>query len=623
MIRWLGGWVVRLAVLIIIFLNSSFGIRHSAFASDIPRFYGDEVVVSASRIIQPQSKNPWNTFIIKGTELRNFKNLGEALRVVTGADVTAYGTLGSLHSVRLRGANASQVLMLIDGRRINSPTLGMFDAGDIMVENIERVEVVKAPLSALYGSDAVSGVINIITKSPRGDRKSFFVSTGSFDSQQYKFTWEGGNYLLSGDYLRSAGFRTNGDYLGKNFYGKLRLPILSGEVFADVNYYDAVKGVPGVPTLEADPSSASEPGDRQSDLNILTSAGIKGDNFQLRIYQNTYTQALAPYIWGASTNESWQTGIDWQHSIDIGLGKMLYGLENREDKARTTMSGEHAVNNYAAFIQDEVQLGDRYTLIASLRGDRHSTAGRSINPRVGVVYQPYDGLKLRLSGGTAFRAPTLNELYWNDGWMFGDSNLKPERSTAYEIGLERKLSESTAARVNYFASTTSDQILWDWKSSTTETRAKNVGEVYSEGVEFEWEKKIGESGRAFINYTYQTAVDRKDFDPLAVGKTIRYTPQTKYNAGFFMGSSSVLIKHVGERYADQYNSVKLPAYTVVDFKYSKKVGSLGLQLSIDNLLDEKYSEAVGTYFDPATFASEPRNYPMPGRRYSIGVQWEI
>jgi len=99
--------------------------------------------------------------------------------------------------------------------------------------------------------------------------------------------------------------------------------------------------------------------------------------------------------------------------------------------------------------------------------------------------------------------------------------------------------------------------------------------------------------------------------------------QTYLNAGFFIGSSSVLIKHVGERYADQYNAVVLPAYTVVDLKLAKKMKAITIELMIDNLLDAKYSEAVGTYFNPATFAAEPRNYPMPGRRYSIGVQWEI
>ncbi len=622
-IRLPGYQAIRGIVFLLVFLNWSLVIGYWSFASEIPRFYGEEVVVSASRVAQPAGRNPWNTFVLKGAELKNFKTLGEALRIVTGADLTAYGALGSLNSVRLRGANASQVLILVDGRRINSPSLGMFDAGDVLLDNIERVEVVKAPLSALYGSDAVSGVINIITKEPGGDKKSFSASAGSFDTQQYKFGWEGGNYLLAGDYIRSAGFRINSDYLGKNLYGKLKLPLFSGEVFADVNYYDAIKGVPGVPTLEADPASASEPNDRQSDKNILASAGLKGENFQLRVYQNNLTQVLCPYIWGASTNETWQSGIDWQHSIDIGWGKMLYGLEDRDDRAKTTMAGDHSINNYAAFFQDELQLGDRYTLVASVRGDRHSTAGKSINPRVGLVYQPYDGLRIRLSGGTAFRAPTLNELYWNDGWMFGDPNLKPERSTAYEVCLERQLSESTAARATYFTSTTSDLILWDWKSSTTETRARNVGEAYTEGVEFEWERRLGENGRAFVNYTYQKAIDRQDFDPLAVGKTIRYTPETKYNAGFIMGGSSVLVKHVGERYADQYNTVKMPAYTVVDVRFSKKMRGLDFQLLIENLFDERYSEVVGTYFDPVTYVSSPRNYPMPGRRFSVGVQWVL
>lgn len=609
---------VRSFLVLLLVLISSFWFGHSSFALDAPHFYGNEVVVTASRLPEPRNASPWDTTIINSTELKNYKTVGNALRTVAGADVISYGSFGSLTSVRLNGANSSQVLILVDGRRINSPTLGMFDTGDLLVDNIERIEVVRAPLSAVYGSDAVSGVINIITKSPKQAVTSVSALTGSFGTTQYKLNLGTDQFLLSFDELRSAGFRTNSDYLADNFYGKIVQPTPLGQLFADYNLYDAHKGIPGVPTSEADPSSATEPNDRQSDRNTLASAGIKTDNYQLRAYQNNLDQKLNPYIFGASVNQTLQSGLEWNQNFALLGNKILYGLEGRKDSGNTTMSGDHSITNYAAYLQDELKLGGA-VFIASLRGDRHSTAGTSVNPRVGLTYQLGDDLLFRASAGSAFRAPTLNELYWNDGYMFGNPNLKPEKSVSYDLGLEKQLSETTTARLNYFNSTVTDMILWDWMSSSSETRAKNVGQVASQGVEFELDRKIGENGKGFINYTYQTAVDQQDFDPLAVNKTIRYTPANKYSVGIVSGKTSLVARSVGERYADQYNTIKLPAYTVVDFNYVKEMGGWELNFAVNNLFDERYSEVVGN--DPNTFA--PRDYPMPGRSYSLGVKWDI
>lgn len=592
----------------------------SAFAQDIPRFYGEEVVVTATRLPQLASETPWNTSIITANELKNFRTVGEALRTLAGSDVISYGNLGSLTTVRLRGANSSQVLVLLDGRRINSPTLGMFDTGDLLLDNVERIEVVRAPLSAVYGSDAISGVINIITRQPGGAAKTISAMTGSFGTQQYKAEWNSENITLSFDQLRSDGFRVNSDYFANDFYGKVVRPSPIGQFFADYRLYDAKKGVPGVPTSEADPGSATEPGDRQTDRNTFSSVGLKSDAYQLRAYQNTLDQKLSPYIFGASSNQTQQNGVEWEHNLALPVGKILYGMEGRSDRGQTTLSGDHTISNYAAFVQDEIGLGDRSILTAGIRGDKHSAAGTSVNPRVGIVYRAGESTVLRASAGSAFRAPTLNELYWNDAafLMFGDPNLKPERSVSCDLGIERRLTDRTTARINYFNSTVSDLILWAYDPATFTSQVKNIGEVRSEGVELELDRKVGDDGKGFINYTYQKVIDKKDANSLLVDKTIPYTPVEKYSVGLVAGGASLIIRHVGERYANQDNTLKLSAYTVVDLKLSKRVGdSLSVELAADNLFDEKYSEVVG--YDPVTYAA--RNYPMPGRSYSLGVKW--
>lgn len=595
--RWLGLLVVGICL------------TAPSAADNLPHFYGDEVVVTATKQLKTSSEIPWNTTTLSQLELRQFTTVGQALQTVAGVDSQSYGGLGALNSVRLRGANSSQVLVLIDGRRINSPTLGMFDFGDLLTDDLERVEVVRAPLSALYGSDAVTGAINLITKDKSGSTAA--LEYGSFNTQGLKVSFDAGNLFLNAKYLSSDGFRQNGDYLAKSFYGKYSLPIsFLGHWTLDLGLYDSNKGVPGVPTSEADPYSATEPNDRQTDKNMLAGVNLKGEGYQFNVYNATTDQKLDPYIWGASQNKTNRLAAGWEQT----LGNLLYGVETREDRGQTMYSGDHTIRNYAVYVQEETSLNDRLGLIFGLRADRHSTAGTAFSPRAGLNYQLAKRTYFKASVGSAFRAPTLNELYWNDGWMFGDPNLKPERSFSYELSLEKELGYDSYTRISYYSAKTTDMILWDWQSSTIETRAKNVGQVDAEGVEFELVKKLGGEGKAFLNYTYQRAVDSQDFDPLAVGKTIRYTPANKFNLGVLYAGTGIYLRHVGEQYADSYNTVKLPAFTVVDLK----LASRNLTFAVDNLFDEKYSEAVGN--DPMTYAV--RNYPMPGRSYKLSLKWD-
>jgi len=623
-IRVSGYQIIRFLTLFFVF--SSLVHRPSLLAQEVPRFYGEEVVVTTSRLPQLASKSPWDTTVITTQELKNFRTVGEALRIVAGVDSIAYGYLGSTNSIRLRGANASQVLILVDGRRINSPTLGMFDMGDLLTDDVEKIEVVRAPLSAIYGSDAVSGVINIITKSPKETERSFSVSAGSFGTQQYKVFIGSENYLIVADYLKSDGFRTNSDYLAKDVFCKLIFPSSFGQLLVDGSYYDAIKGVPGLPTSEADPASASTPNDRQFDKNSMLGIGLKGNAYNLRAYQSIYDQK---YNWeffgttGTSTNQAYRTGIEWQQNFDLVIGKFLYGLEAREDRGKTSGYSEQIIRNYAAFVQDEAQLGKQCSLVASIRGDKHSTAGTSFNPRVGIVYQPQGNLIIRASAGSSFRAPGLNDLYWNDGVMFGNPSLKPERAVSYDIGLERSFSENSWARVNYFLSTTNDLILWP-QVATYEYRAVNMGVVRNEGVEFELVRRLGENGKGFINFTYQKALIKEGVDPSMVGGTVvdkitPFTPQSKLNVGVILENGSLLVRSVGERFVDLQNTLKLPGYTVVDLTLGKKMGNWRVDFAVNNLFDEIYFEAASKI--PGTTTA--LKYPMPGRRYTLGMQWKI
>jgi vitamin B12 transporter len=584
----------------------SFVICNLTFALDVPRFYGEEVVVTASRLPLLISKSPWNATVIGSDEVKNFKTVGDALRVVAGVDLQAYGYLGSLNSIRIRGSNPSRTSILLDGRKINSSLNGEADLGDLLTDDIEKIEIVRGPVSALYGSDAVGGVINIITKAP-GIKRTFSALSGSFGTQQYIASSGNAWYSFSFNYLKSDGFRINSDYLAKNFSSKFNFPIGGWSLDVGASYYDAAKGIPNVPTSESDPSSASTPNDRQADRNIYANLNLKNENCDLNVFHNLLNQRLEPYVFGGSTNEVWQSGIGWQQNFDASIGKILYGVEARQERGKSSLAGfDQTINNYALFVQDEAQLNEKLLVSAGIRGDKHSIAGTSVNPRAGITYSLSEDLTFKASYGSAFRAPSLNNLFW-----FGNPSLKPENARAYEAGIERRTLDGNVSRLSYYLSATRDYIIYDISTNTL----NNIGEVAQEGVEYELERRIGANGKGFINYSLQKAIDK------VANKYLPYVAENKINTGLTFGESTLLIKYVGERYTDLTNLVKLPPYTVVDLKFSKKVSGFGVDLAVENLFDQQFSEVVGN--DPTTFAVAARNYPMPGRRYSLGVKWEL
>ena len=236
-VRWLGGWVVGLL-----------GFSSFAFAADVPTFYGEEVVVTAIRVPHLKSTLPWNTEVITRKDIAdaNAVKLGDIIRSVSGLAVKSNGGLSSQISARMRGANSQQVLVLLDGNRINPPSLGMFDLGDLLLADVEKIEIVKAPLSAVYGADAVGGVINIITgKNSDVWKNSLTVNYGEFTATNLSFNSSGPQHFFSAASIYSGGFRTNSDYKADDLNLKLSGNFGKGVLSGGIKKYSANKGSPG------------------------------------------------------------------------------------------------------------------------------------------------------------------------------------------------------------------------------------------------------------------------------------------------------------------------------------------------------------------------------------------
>jgi outer membrane cobalamin receptor len=614
-------------------------------AEDLPTFQGNEIVVTAARHPQLLSESPWSITVLSSEALEKTgaRSLGDALRPVLGMDIKSNGYQGSLTSMRLRGNSAEQVLVLVDGMRVSSPLLGVADFSTIPVHDIERVEVIRGASSALYGADAVGGVVNVITKKPSGGQKSELgLLYGTYGTGQVSFLTEGAGdaaYRFTCLLDKTDGFRDNSDSQSQNYSGTLNFLTDDG---AAITFGGALgiseKGLPNVPTAESRPASASTPDDRQSDKNANLSLKYArvledGSDFELAAYQTQSDQLtrLFDFTLGDIVDTRY---LSYTNAVELRelqhldeMRTQTFGLDWREEIGVSDYAGKHSINNIALYFQDESNYISNLFLNIGVRGDRHSKSGDFISSRAGALYKITPAFHLRSSFATSFRSPTLNELYWNDPvWMmYGDEDLRPEKALVFDIGFTESLGGDGKLDLGYFAETVTDMIVWQYNPATFNTTAANIDSAVIQGFEWSLSRAISSWARYSANLTVQNPV--RIFDernPSYAGNDLPYCPRTKGNIDLTLGSQGGLVfytagRFTSDRFADGANQVKVPNYFVVDMRLSKEDPSSSWSFEVENAFDTVYYESVGNH--PLTYAY--MKYPMAGRRYVFGVKYKI
>jgi outer membrane receptor for ferrienterochelin and colicins len=602
----------RIILSLILFLIVS----NLSFAFEIPRFYGEEIVVTAARIPQLKSKIPWSVSLITKEDLKlsGAKYLSDALSKTVGTDITSNGYLGAVSSVRLRGSSSQQVLVLVDGKRANSPLYGGVDLSNYPVDEIERIEVVRTPLSAVYGADAVGGVVNVVTQKPSKGAKGLSVALGSFNEQKvrlsYGYTDESWQAHFNAGQDKTDGFRPNSQFTETDYDIKIGKP-LAGTSKVEVEYSNlsADKRVPGSATY---PSPNASQKDRNNIISVSFTAEPGAQrSYSAKVYQRGDSfHYLDPDLLTDSAYQSTIAALELQQQAD----NMTFGFEARQDAAEgSVISGYKAATNLAFYTQ-----GTWGILDVGLRGDKHSTFGSILTPRAGIKKQVHQDISLSLACSGAFRAPVLNELYGNYPAYYvgslpylGNPNLRSERGYLAEIALEYE----KQARLTVFAGKTTDLITGSWpvNSAGTAYSPENLDSVTRQGVEMEYNKPIAQRLRSVFSYTYQKCTDDRSGDKLV------YLPENKANlsllAGDNLGGGSLVARYVGERPYIDYplpfftpTRATLPDFLVIDLHVFRKIWGMEISLGADNLFDRSYQLIA--------------DYPQPGRRFLVGVKWE-
>jgi outer membrane cobalamin receptor len=619
--------------------------------------HADRLQSDVARSIQPTS-----LIIAKALQTLGARQIPDALSFVPGVFVRNYGGLGGLKTVSLRGANAAQTLVLIDGVRVNSTQSGQVDLSLVPVSMIEELEVLRGGSAALHGAAAMGGVVNIRTKrsttvgwKAQAEGASFGEYVASVQSAVPLAGW---NLAANAEWQRSQGNfpfvfnefgrdvvleRTNGDFT--TLSGRLQASGHLGDwrVNAQTLVRGSERGAPGA-VVQGSVEMARA---RLQDEEVLAQMSFA------RAIQAASTLAITA-SWRGNTlryrdseaRTRGPNGIDERFtSNDAAVKAVLRFANDTNDSKAVNFLHEWAAETVFSdvrgnFFQPDAgsyvrrintSLGGKLEVSATQarfhaggRLEWLSDFGVVASPLVGAAYTPATGdsiWTLRAQWSYNFRPPAFNELYYLN---FGNAALKPERGHSVNLGSSFVSSEVFSAEVDAFANFTWNQIVAVPTSPVTWS-AQNVGEVRTLGVEASIRAVFVEQREqrlvAQMSFTFQRAIDETP-ESLTRGRLLVYTPQVlasgvvAWQQDFFSCGASM--QYAGERFslASNANNSLLPAFAVVSL-HAEAAWPLALfgsyscrlttRLQCDNLFDTRYAVI--------------RNFPMPGRalRLVLGV----
>ncbi len=673
----IGVIVIRLlsTVLILLFIYStSFAYEMAALesetAEDLLLFFEEAELIIATRHATPVRKAPAIATVITAKEIRNMgaRNLFDILRRVPGIGISI-ADVPVLQSIEVRGIKTTlseKVLLMIDGHRVNSPHSGSsaWNNEDLPADIIKQVEIIRGPGSALYGTNAFIVVINVVTKDT-SDIAGLQVTAGagSFDTQHYNLLFGHENRKLkiaaSFDYLNTDGpssvidqdtIGASGNTLEWKENTNLGLNITYEDIAMRARYSKTRKGpYLGIAYALNDESIQD---DQQMYIDMIyskditdkasISAKLYGDYLDMEKYWeifpegfvSAYPEGMLGSPSGKNSVVGAETAATYTFNNHILTGGAMYEkikLYNTKRRANFNPLTNAPLGSYqditswanytqnsdrevwAIYTQDVWNITDTASLTAGLRYDHYSDFNGTTNPRVGFVWELLTGTSMKLLYGSAFRAPSFNELYYiNNPVSVGNPDLKPEKIKTYEAGLEHRFLENYTLRLNYFFNDLEDLIALGEKPSATEPAVwENRGSAEVDGIEAELLFDFGNDNYGYINYSYQHPVNTD------TGERLPDVPSQRANAVINIApwdylNANISINWTGKRYrADSDTREDLPSNTLVDLTLigKKLYKTLEIRGSIYNLFDEHY-------LDPSPVPVKvPNDYPTNRRMF--------
>jgi vitamin B12 transporter len=614
--------------------------RSVVAAAELTRL--DPVVVTSTQIAVPLSELPSAITVIDREEIesRQITDVQQLLRTVPGLSVTQSGSRGGATNVFPRGGNSNFSLVLIGGVPVNDAG-GAYDFSDLTTDNIERIEVIRGPQSALYGSNAIGAVIQIFTRRGRGPLQGdVSLTAGTFNTYEGHGTISGGTERFGGSlgvgYVSTSGFLPiNNDYRDFSISSGLDYqPIETLKMAFNARYSDSHFEFPtGSGGDRLSPLDPNQFQDRQRlVLSLRTTHAITRwwehvlllgysrndslfrDPLDPEDFADSQTDSeeqrlFLKYFWNVSLPEFYQVMPTWSLGIEAQGEK----LEQRSTFGTTTTNIDPSRSQQGYYTQMLLNWRKQATLLAGVRVEDNSVCGVDTNPRVSASYTlPWSQTKIRGGYATGIRAPSFVENFGTgDPSFVGNPDLKPEESDSWEIGLDQPLFAGRALlSATYFANTFKDLITF---VSGPGPNWRNIQEAESSGIEAGFQVFLPWQLRLDGSYTF---LETKVLDDGGLGGTFFPPGQPLLRRPKHQGS--VGLTYLGERATVSFIAnvvgsaidrdfsqpgsprVTLPGHTKLDLagsymvvQHAWKIKNIRLQMKIENLLNESYEEVLG------------------------------
>jgi vitamin B12 transporter len=503
----------------------------------------ESVIVSATRVPTPESEVASSVTVVTAEEIaaRQERTLPDVLKSIPGLNLVQTGGAGGTAAVFMRGTGSNHTKVLVDGIDVSDPSYptGNFDFAHFLTQDIERVEVLRGPQSGLYGSDAIGGVINIITRSGSGPvQLSASAEGGSFDTFNQAGAVLGSSgglhYSATVGHLHSGGTPVTplnlllpGEKRNDDYYDnlttttKLGYDIIEGfDVGLVARYTDTHLRVTNddfsafpAPSF---PAARQTHGDTTEYYTRATGHLVLFDGFFDQTlgaaFMRKKTATLEPdspetLAIGKRVKFDWQGTLKLtrEHTLVLGAEQQREQIENPPPVGSDT-SGLSAGNNTdSGYLELQSQIAANLYSAVNARYDRNARFGGKATYRLAPTYLiPDTGTKLKASIGSGFKAPTLSELFQDFPPFFkANPDLKPETSVGYDIGVEQGVGGAARVGVTYFYNRIRDLITTD----VTGTTYANVGRAHADGIESFMSLNPMKSLTLRLDYTYTQAID--------------------------------------------------------------------------------------------------------------------
>jgi vitamin B12 transporter len=581
----------------------------------------DEIIVTASALPEEKDETPVAATVITREQLerREVRDVSDALREVPGLAVSRTGSPGKNTTLFIRGGSSKQALVLWNGVQINNPYFSGYDFGQLSAAGVEKIEVVRGPFSALYGSEAVSGVVNVLT-TPARTRASADLEGGENGllngSLFGAYVTEGWNGNATVEHRQDDGFAPNDDFESTSILGGITFTPIEGfsaGVLVRDTSYDL--GVPRTPNAASSafvpsPRRREEGGETQILVPLRYHTGKS--SFTLRAWEtqrgDTFIDPDAPFGPQRDVVDSDVRGAHGTAQLDTKLGAITVGGEYGRavvdlEAGYGTIDARERTNR-SFFVEDRVSIArgpnTSIELTAGVRYDDFDEFGSETSPRLAAAFVRA-GHKFRAAYGEGFRAPAIGELYFPFG---GNVNLGAEHSRNFELGYERFFANGN------FGVAVFDTDYEGLINFGPTFQFENIEAAHARGIEIGASRTL-QAWQLDASYTFLDTEDEETGDELLRRPQHSGSVAVGYHAPAY--SAQLVVTHKGQRgdVTDlfPFGTVGNDAYTVADVVVHYRLGVLTPYVKVENLSDESYEEVFG--------------YPSGRRRAVVGLRWAI